>query len=77
MAWLAIVVGWTGPGELLAGAGLFRPAYAHQSAEIVLEQISPPEDIAAAAARRDEILPSLGSGLTAWHWPRFGLRSFH
>ena len=65
MAWLAIVVGWTEPGDLLAGAGLFRPAYAHQGAEIVLEvleQVSPPEDIAAAATRRDEILPSSDPG---------------
>lgn len=71
MAWLAIVVGWTEPGELLAGAGLFRAAFSHQSAEIVLEaleEISPADDLAAAAARRDAILPTLGPGITVWDY---------
>ena len=84
MAWLAIVVGWTEPGEQIAGAGIYRPSFAHQNAEIlleVLEEVSTKDDLQAAAARRDELLPTLGPGLTVWDYgplprpPRPGRRS--
>ena len=71
MAWLAIVVGWTEPGELLAGAALRNPAFAHQFAEAileVLEGLSSEDELADAARRRDQRLPTLGRGRTTWEY---------
>ena len=71
MAWLAIVVGWTEPGEQLAGAGIQKAAFAHQFAEPileVLEELSSEDELADAASRRNQLLPILGPGLTTWEY---------
>ena len=70
MAWFAIMDGWTEPGEQLAGAGIERASFAHQSAEVVLkvlEDLSSDDDLGAAANRRDELLQIVGPGATVWH----------